>query len=253
MIKIDINKNFPHLSRAPIVEAVIEIRSGAARPWNEEDTLQIIKNNIPEYPSVEDAHGFSHSFSIGPDQNSSQEYADLGLKGFRLTSEDKRYIALFNVENFTLSRLSPYENWSLFSIEAFRMWNLYKNISGSCEINRLGLRFINKIPLPSFELNFGDYLTLPPTSPEKLDLPFLGFFHQDTMLVPDYGYRINLIRTIQSSPDGGLNILLDIDILIEDNIADENNILLKHFEEMRFLKNSVFFNSMTNKTLEMLK
>ncbi len=102
-------------------------------------------------------------------------------------------------------------------------------------------------------MQFGDYIMSPPSSPKDLDLPFTGFFHQDMLIHPKYDYRINLIRTIQPTSTGTLNLILDIDVFLEKSIADNNENIMKHLEEMRFLKNSVFFNSITTKTLEMLK
>ena len=247
MVIIDTSKQFTHLSRAPIVEAVIEIRSNKERPLDEQTTSELIKNRIPDYPYVESQRGYQHSFSVGPNQPPHQEYADLGFKGFRLISADKLQIAVFGKENYSFSRLFPYENWSLFSTESLRMWALYKELSGPGEIGRLGVRFINKIPLPHGDLRFGDYLEMPPSTPRGLELPFTGFFHQDTMVVPDYGYLINFIQTIQPSPDGLLHLILDIDVFIEKTIIDNNDNLMKHLEEMKFLKNSVFFNSITAK------
>lgn len=252
MISIDTSKQFPHLSRAPIVEAVIEIRSNKERPLDEQTLLSSIKDRIPDYPFVDSQRGYQHSFSVGPNQPPHQEYADLGFKGFRLISADKLQISVFGKENYSFSRLFPYVNWSQFSVESLRMWASYKELSGPGEISRLGVRFINKIPLPRGDLRFGDYLEMPPSTPRGLDLPFVGFFHQDTMVVPDQGYGINFIQTIQPSPDGILNLILDIDVFLEKMIVDNNASLMKHLEEMRFLKNSVFFNSITKKTLEML-
>src|SRR3990172_299136 len=247
---IEINKNFPHLSRAPIVEAVIEIRSNIERPWDEQTSLALIKKRIPEYPIIETQRGYQHTFSAGPDQPPHQAYADLGFRGFRLISSDKLQISFFGKESYSFSRLFPYENWSRFSAEALRMWNLYKELSGSGDISRFGVRFINKISLPGGDLRFGDYLVMPPSTPPGLELPLTGFFHHDTIVVPDYGYFINFIQTIQSLSDGVLHLILDIDVFIEKIITDNNDILLKHLEEMRYLKNSVFFNSITKKTLE---
>jgi len=253
MMSLDISKQFPSLSHAPIVEAVIEMRSNTERQIDEKATLTLIKARLPEYPNVETQRGFSHSFSVAPNQPPHQEYADLGFKGFRLLTADKKQITVFGKENYTFSRISPYENWEQFSVEALRLWDLYKAMTDSSAINRLGVRFINKIALPQGDVQFDDYLKSPPSAPDGLNLAFVGFFHQDTMAIPDHKYVINFIRTIQPSPDGILNIILDIDVFIEKQIPDNIENLMKHLEEMRFIKNSVFFNSITNKTLEMLK
>src|SRR6266481_3127527 len=50
--KIDLTETFPHLNNAPIVEAVIEVRTRAEAPWEESTVTQRFKAQLPEYPSV---------------------------------------------------------------------------------------------------------------------------------------------------------------------------------------------------------
>ena len=253
MKSLDILKTFPHLTHAPIVEAVIEIRSNTDRQMDEKTTMVLLKQKLPEYPQIEIQRGFTHSFSIGPDQKPHQEYSDLGFNGFRLFSSDKLQISVFGKENYSFSRLYPYENWNRFSTEALRLWEIYKELRGSSGINRIGVRFINKITLSHKDIRYDKYLKFPPTSPGGIDMPFISFFHQDTFAVSDHGYVINFIRTTQPSPEGIPNLLLDIDIFTEKNISSDNEKLVKQLDEMRFLKNSMFFNSITKEALEMLK
>ena len=46
--KIDLTQTFPHLDKAPIVEAVIEIRTRAEAAWEEVPVTRRLKAQLPD-------------------------------------------------------------------------------------------------------------------------------------------------------------------------------------------------------------
>lgn len=69
-LKIETAQEFPHLSRAPIVEAALEIRARAEAPWEESAILERLKARLPDYPIALKQREFRHELQIGPDQTS---------------------------------------------------------------------------------------------------------------------------------------------------------------------------------------
>ena len=51
-IKIDLTEGFQNLSKAPIVEAAIDVRARAEAPWQEGPVSQQLKGQLPDYPKV---------------------------------------------------------------------------------------------------------------------------------------------------------------------------------------------------------
>ena len=120
----------------------------------------------------------------------------------------------------------------------------------------MGLRFINRVKLPPGELLFEDYIQPAPSSPHGLDLPFHGFIHKDTLAVPGYPYGIDVIRTTQQltgGVDGGIALILDIDVFTTHGFELDDSVLERRLSEMRWLKNKVFFGSITEKAFEMFR
>src|SRR5439155_25920460 len=103
-------------------------------------------------------------------------------------------------DGFVFRRLRPYEQWQQFVNEALRLWKVFQDIGKPAEIQRLGVRFINRISLPSKQVRIEDYLDPAPLGARDLELPFQGFFHQDLFGVTGYPYAIRLIRTTQPEP-----------------------------------------------------
>ena len=95
------------------------------------------------------------------------------------------------------ARLRPYEQWEALVSEALRLWQMFVDIGKPAEIQRLGIRFINRISLPPSQVLIEDYLDPAPKGARDLDLPFRYFFHQDIFDVAGHPYAIRLIRTTQ--------------------------------------------------------
>ena len=256
MLKIDVTESFQHLEHAPIVEAVIEIRTRVESPWEESALRDQLKAKLPGYPNIFSQSEFRHELKVKGGQPPEQFFHDLGWRGLRLQSADGRYIAQFNRDGFVFSRLHPYESWDQFKDEAVRLWNMHAELAKSIEIQRLGVRFINRITLPVGEVRLEDYLRVPPQPPGELDLQIMNFFHQDSLSVTGHPYAINIVKTVQPpqefESDGG-GLILDIDVFTTKPFEQRANAIDKHLAEMRWLKNKVFYNSLTKGALEGLK
>lgn len=253
IVEIKIDEAFEHLPRAPIVEAVIDIRGRAQAHWDESTAKLQVEPKLPNYAFLDSQREFETEVKVRPDQPPQQVVRDLGWKGVRFQSPDKLHIAQFNRNGFVFSRLEPYENWEQLYDENQRLWNMFKELAQPVEIQRIGLRYINRIKLPVGELRFEDYIQPAPESPRGLDLPFHGFMHHDTLAVPGHPYAINVIRTIQP-PQGasgsGVALILDIDVFTAQAFELDDTLLASRLLEMRWLKNKVFFGSITEKARE---
>ncbi len=99
-----------------------------------------------------------------------------------------------------------------------------------------------------------DVLENPPKTPRGMEIPFEGFLHHNTFAVPGHPYGINVIQTVQPAQgigDSG-GMILDIDVFTTEPIVNQD-LIGQHLTKMRWLKNKVFFGSITTKTLELIK
>ncbi|MEJ2665269.1 MAG: TIGR04255 family protein, partial [Spirochaetia bacterium] len=223
--------------------------------WDKDKTEAMIKQKIKAYPNLKEQK--ESLTQLTPSHPPQQIYSNR-WKGFSCQSSDGRNIVQLNMDSFVFSRLNPYENWNKFFSESIRLWAIYNEYAKVKIIRRLGLRFINKLSFPNNELlDFNKYLAFPPSNPDNLELPFTEFFHRDSFLVPNYPYRINIIKALKSNLKiKGTDIIIDIDIFDSSlgNIPEINlNLLKRRFSEMRWLKNKVFFNVVNKEYWESLK
>lgn len=254
MFIIDLKETFPLLARAPIIEAVIEVRARTQVPWEESAISERLKPRLPEYPSVQSHREFQHEFKVELGQPTEQTVQDLGWRGLRCESTDKRHIAQFNRDGFVFSRLAPYESWDQFQREGLRLWQLHIELAQPTEPQRLGLRFINRIVIPQEGPRLEDYLEASPRTPREMDIPFSSFLHHNVLTVPGYSYAINIIQTVQQpqGPETG-GLIVDIDVFTTQPFNLAQDVFEQHLAEMRWLKNKVFFGSVTKSALETFK
>lgn len=249
--QFDVTKTFPHLPSAPIVEAVIHLRARATKPWQPEQLKQELTEKLPGYAKCEPQRELHVHAGIDEEGSSTQLRRDSFL-GFRLTSADGLHIAQFNRDGLVFSRLKPYDNWDNFADEGLRLWQIFRDLADPLEIQRIGVRFINQIPLRQIS-DLGKFLTHAPKCLHKLGLCLNGFFHQDTYDVPEHPYGINLVQTLQPPipPDSDeFGFILDIDVFTKDAFECADEYLREHLPKMRLLKDEAFFSLLKPKAIE---
>lgn len=254
--KIDLSEVFPHLSAAPIVEAVIQLTCRPELPWEEPSLRDELRSRLPEFPNFKSQVRFHGEFAIEAGVEVEQTVRSSPTwAGIRGESSDGLHIAQFNRDGFVFSRLHPYENWDRLVSEALRLWIVFIDLARPTEVNRIGVRFINRISLSASGIRLKEYVRWPPASPDGLTLPVAAFLHQETLNVVGYPYVINLIRTIQPpQPDGGGPwLILDIDVFTTTPTGLDLRDVQDQLTEMRWLKNKAFFGSLTSEAVERFK
>lgn len=246
--EIPANETFPTLSQAPVSEAVLEVRGRAEVPWKEDVITDELKQRLPDYPAAESLRGMMTEMRFESGAALASRAEDLGWLGLVMRPDEKNAVAQFQRDTFVFSRLAPYPGWDRFIAEGLRLLTIHREVVKPLEVARIGLRFINRIPLHGPVIKIEDYLEAAPREPRGLELPFSGFLHRDTFAVPGHDYGVQVTRTIQPSPgDGGAQfaVIVDVDVFSTLPWAGSEAELKHRLTEMRWLKNKAFFGSLT--------
>jgi uncharacterized protein (TIGR04255 family) len=240
--EIDVHERFPHLTNAPIVEAVIQWVARADSPLAPDDFRRQLVERLPDYPECHPLVELSLDVRFEEDR-SSRHLPQNTLLGFRLISADKLHIAQFSRDGVVFSRLKPYGDWESFSSKAMRVWKVFIEVAQPPEVQRLAVRFINLIA-PIAMSDLATYLKRPPKALDSVGLPITNFLWQSRHEVPGRPFGVNVIQTLQpaAAPQtDGLGLILDIDAFTTQAISPTDELVVEHLAKMRWLKDKAFF------------
>jgi uncharacterized protein (TIGR04255 family) len=241
-----------HLARAPITEAVIDLRADLAPGFDLASFDELTRQVSDDYPIVEPAHLFSGQIEISRG-GISQRTDDRGLQGLVCRSADQTQIAQFRRDGFTFNRLKPYTSWDQVFREAWRLWGKYRQIAAPRHIPRIAVRYINHITIPG-ECDFGRYLTDPPVLPPAMPTSMHSYFKRVVGQDPSTKHCAIVVHALEAGPERSTWVLLmDIDVFAVSNGEGVDTDLEHTFQQLHEEKNRIFFSALTEDTVGMFE
>ncbi len=243
------------LAHAPIVEAILELTCDLP-PSTELQRLQdVAKEQLrAEYPKARRQTVQSHEF-----RKEGEKPAEVSVRqevgALQFFAEDERQIIQFRREGYSFNRLAPFGSLDEYLPEIERTWEIFRKIVEPIQVRRIGLRFINRLPLPTIngrELN--QYLKISPQLPDEETLEFIGFVNQHSAIEKDTGNQVNITLVMQLPEGETLPIIFDIDAFRMVAISPEDWPAIRSIvDSLRILKNRVFKRTLTEKCLNLFQ
>src|SRR5688572_8917959 len=237
-----------HLNAAPIVEAVIDFRvlrrdDVTAETFSDlQDQVGAVYGRALPLRSLEARFGLEEGRPIQPQQIE----ASVGW-----AYQNDAAIAQFRIDGFTFNRLEPYTTWEEVFGEAGRLWGIYVERARPLEISRLAVRYINRLKVQA-PANLQEFLAAPPVLPEPMPQTLREFLTR--VVVEDAGRNAAaiVVQALERPIDPALiTLLLDIDAYREVSWTPGDARIPGAFEQLRQLKNDIFYASITDRTAEM--
>lgn len=243
-----------HYSKAPITEAVIDLRVTQRQDFSIEDFAPIREAIADCYPREESLYSGQVNIPVG---EAVQVETFHQQTGFRFIEQDGRQIFQARMDGFAFSVLAPYDRWESFRDEAHRLWILYKSATKPENITRVAVRYINRIDIPTadaFTVRLEDYLRTYPEIPSGWPRKDLWtFFVQLQILQEDLRCMLVVNQGTTQSPNlETTSILLDFDLFREEYEepwqADDDAVVWEFLEQLHDRNNEYFERSITDKT-----
>jgi uncharacterized protein (TIGR04255 family) len=236
----------PQYPRAPITEAVIEVRVAAEIDANILD--KIARKLKSHYTRSEPLR----QVGVAIDNTGGNVSIQQNATGFRLSNEDQADIALLSNRFITTARLPPYPGWDRFRDRAKENWAMWRSLAPAHAIARAGVRYINRIDIPATpegKLNLEEYFNFHPQA-EVFEATLVTYLAQVRFLT----YRPNWAATITTTPmlpnpvPDAASVMLDIDVFREADLPLHPDKLWSLIDEARSVKNDLFERALTPKT-----
>jgi uncharacterized protein (TIGR04255 family) len=243
-----------HLESAPIVEVILDIDCDLPPAFQLDAAEAEIHATVRDaYPKMRRQLIQEHKFSLQGDAPP-DFCVRRGLQALQCLTSDEKQIIQFRAAGFSFNRLAPYSRLDDYLPEIHRSWELFRGIAKPVLIRKIGLRTINKIPLPLVEgkVKLEDYIETCPRLPDEDSLTFLGFLNHHMAAEPSTGNRVNIVLMTMEPEPAHLPLILDIDAFRAGQIDPSSwPGMLEILMSIRDLKNRVFRNSLTEKCLSL--
>ncbi len=240
-----------HYANAPIKEAIIDIQ--VQNPPSL--TLASFENaGILPPPGYTERHPLMVGHVRGQlEEGVLKASAGQDQLGYAFVGGEGRQVVQFKVNGFTFSRLAPYRTWEQLRDEARTLWNSYRQIVGTVEVARVGLRYVNQLDLPLPIRDFRDYIRLYPEISPDLPQEMTGFFVQVQIPQDDLGAMLILNEAmVPPSAPNVVSVVLDIDVSKQGFSPQSDDDVWSTLDALRVRKNLVFEGCITNNTRELI-
>jgi uncharacterized protein (TIGR04255 family) len=230
----------------PITEAVIEMRVGAPVP---DDQVDKAANAIRKrYSSAQELREFK--FVIGEPQTTSVRV------GHRLSMPNGAFIAQPRRQGLAFSCMAPYPGWTAFTAEFRTVWAKWIKATGSRKIDRIGVRFINRIDVPfggDDPLDSDEYLKVGVRLPKSSGNVAMAWSIGAECPVEDSRFSV-VVRagTAESALLDYASFNLDLDLHYMVDLPQTHADILSLLDEVQSTKNRVFEECITDRTRALL-
>lgn len=236
-----------HLERAPIAEAVIDLRVQPNEGVSVDSFSPIAERLNGRYPVCTPIESLAARFGVQEGRPTPPE-AIVSQVGIFLKTRDEQNIVQFRTDGFSFSRLPQYTSWDQVFPEAMLLWREYENVAKPLRVIRLAVRYINRLRL-TLPVELTDYLTAPPAVPPPLPETVRGYLTRLLLFDAESGNSVIVTQALERSVDADhLVVLLDIDAYRDVDMDVKDPRIESILGTLRDLKNNVFFGSITEKT-----
>ena len=237
------------LKNPPITEGLIDLRIDSCK-FSREALDRIAESVTEDYPHRQQQRHFHTRLETVGQAVPEARTEDLGLRGGRYSSEDKRQVVQFRSDGFTLNRLSPYTGWETVFPEAMKLWRRYVDVFEPQTVKRVAVRYINHVPLKGKRVELEDYLLAPSPVPPELNAEMTSLLTSVVVKDPESPSFAKITQSLEPPhPGPDLVVLFDIEASQHGEWSPNDSGIETAFDQLRSLKNRVFFSSFTEPVL----
>jgi uncharacterized protein (TIGR04255 family) len=154
----------PKLPKAPLVEAVCEIRMDPSVPWDLTIPGRLFDKLQPMFSERKQTAGVE--FTVKALETPETGYRQ--IEQLHFLSKDGKDVVQVREHSVAISRLAPYMGWENFKPVVMDVLSKLVAIASNSAIARMGLKYINRIAIPKAQLRLEDYFDIYPFLGAKL-------------------------------------------------------------------------------------
>lgn len=247
----DLINSFPTLQRAPITEAIIDIRATLPESVTLDDLASFNSGAATIFSGRTERHAIQTKieYQVGrpPKVVAPSDKPD----GYLFHAPEQFLIAQARFDGFTLSRLRPYHDGDTFIRQAREYWARYIGVARPTRVTRIAVRNVNRIEMEPGS-DFQRYILTGPEISRALPQMLQHFFLR--FILPDADSGATAVVTEAIGPPEGemssIPLIFDIDTFLDTDLSPTSDDIWQTVSVLRKIKNRIFFRSLTTEALE---
>lgn len=240
-----------HLGNAPIQEALVDLQVTLPSGFDPTKLKAAHSRLRDSYPACDTRMRGQFQIELNAEGDAKQKAVEKGLHGYIFRTADQKRHVQFRVDGFTYNWLNPYDRWESLRDEARTHWATYVEFAAPERINRVGVRYINRMLFP-IPLDFDDYLTAAPAVPKRLPQQVSSFLKRVVIQDIGPGFVGIITQAFEGIPQPETApVILDIEVFKQAQFDPDGMQAWETLERLRDFKNKVFFESVTEKALDL--
>ena len=239
-----------HLARAPISEALIHFQANASNEWTPELMKEKLQRAWTEHTIVQVTRPVEFIIAQETGKQPAEQISFPTVEAVIFRSPKVPTVYQVRRSGLLVSWLPPYQNWERFRDEALLAWETFRLVVPVGQPSHLTLRFINRLEFPLEGFQLSRFFTAPPPRPPGLSTwGFKSFTGQSFLAVPDSPFLVNLIFARTEGTLEKIGFILDIEVSLSRSLLELAQEPPSVLEEMREIKNTAFFSSLTEEAI----
>jgi len=247
-------QKWPTLNNPPVVAALFQLRFNP-KEVRLDDFLTVdkqLKHTLPnQTKNIQvglDLGGTSIPLGVSPISGTS----DAKIGSYIYFSVDQKVKLEISENAITYIDESPYKNWDDFKMKVLKLLSILSDVLNKVEITRTSIRFINRFTFKEFDHPEEYFNTLISSNrDEGLPYPLQQYGFKLVMVIPDRNIYTMVNQNVENIRSGSFIYTFDIDVIDRQNLIFNIDTLSMNMEELRSVKNTIFFDNVTQKTLDL--
>jgi len=194
---------------SPIIESLCEFYFEPSQPWDWTVPGLLydkLKSAFPRKQQVNSMEVEVHNESGGISQNIKG-----GTARMQFLREDGKALVQVGPDLLVINHLKPYAGWELFKADIAYCLATYFDTIMPIGVRRIGLRYINRIEIPSASIQIDDYLLAVPRIPAQIPHTFSAWAQRVEIPCADAnGLLVLQSGSLQEGQDEHAIFLLDL-------------------------------------------
>lgn len=204
------------LKGSPLIEVLCEFRFAPSSAWDWTLPGRLYERIGKEFSERSQLNQIVFQLQEEADNTEALPQIINVPQRLQLKRPDQTAIVQVGPDILVVNHLAPYPLWENFRSLILRIFSTYIDLYGDFTLSRIGLRYINQIPISPEGVEISKLITLEPNLTGVIDRP-LSSFHQRYDLSYESLKAVLIHQTgINDTQEGEFAIILDLDFNSEE-------------------------------------